>query len=32
MDDILLNKSVGMNDIKDIIGFRKIIYLTFLIN
>lgn len=32
MDDILLNKPVGMNDIRSLMGFRKITYVTFLIN
>lgn len=32
LDDILLNKQVGMNDIKNLLGFRKITHLTFLIN
>lgn len=32
MDDILLNKAVGLNDIKNLIGFRKVTYVTFLIN
>lgn len=32
MDDILLNKTVGLNDIRKFIGFRKITLLTFLLN
>lgn len=32
MDDILLNKPVEINDIRGLIGFRKVTYLTFLIN
>jgi tetratricopeptide (TPR) repeat protein len=32
MDDVIVNKPVGINDIQDIVGFRKITYLTFLIN
>lgn len=32
MDDIVANKPVGITDIRDIVGFRKIAYLTFLLN
>ncbi len=32
MDDIVANKPVGMKDIHDFIGARKIAYLTFLLN
>ncbi len=32
MDDVLLNKPVDINDIKNLIGFRKVTSLTFLIN
>lgn len=32
MDDVVANKPVGINDIHDVIGFRKIAYLTFSLN
>jgi hypothetical protein len=32
MDDIVVKKSVGISDINDLIGFRKIASLTFLLN
>jgi len=32
MDDILLNKTVGMGDIKHFMGFRSVAYLSFLVN
>jgi hypothetical protein len=32
MDDIVAGSPVALKDIKDFIGFRKIAYLTFLIN
>jgi tetratricopeptide (TPR) repeat protein len=32
MDDVVANKPVGINDIQDILGFRKITYITFLLN
>lgn len=32
MDDTLLNKPVGINDIRNLIGFRKVTYVTFLVN
>lgn len=32
MDDILANKAVGIKDIYDLIGARKVSYLTFLLN
>jgi len=32
MDDIVTNKPVGIKDIHDFIGFRKVAYITFLLN
>lgn len=32
MDDILANKAVGIKDLQDFVGSRKIAYLTFLLN
>jgi tetratricopeptide (TPR) repeat protein len=32
MDDIVANKPVGINDIHDLVGFRKVAYITFLLN
>jgi tetratricopeptide (TPR) repeat protein len=32
MDDIVTGKPVALNDIKDFIGFRKVAYITFLLN
>jgi len=32
MDDIVANKPVGIKDIHDFVGFRKIAYITFLLN
>ncbi len=32
MDDVVANKPVGLRDIQDFIGFRKVAYLTFLLN
>lgn len=32
MDDILLNKPVGISDIKNLFGFRKVTYVTFMVN
>jgi len=32
MDDVVTNKPVGINDIHDLVGFRKVAYITFLLN
>lgn len=32
MDDVLANKPVGINNIRDFLGFRKVAYFTFLLN
>lgn len=32
MDDVVANKPVGLHDIQDFTGFRKVAYLTFLLN
>lgn len=32
MDDILANKAVGIKDLQDFVGARKVTYLTFLLN
>jgi len=32
LDDVLANRPVGINSLHDLIGFRKIAYLTFLLN
>lgn len=32
MDDVVANKTVGINDIHDLVGFRKVAYITFLLN
>ena len=32
MDDIVANKAVGIKDIQDLIGFRKVAYITFFLN
>jgi tetratricopeptide (TPR) repeat protein len=32
MDDVVVNKSVGIKDLHDFIGFRKVAYITFLLN
>ena len=32
MDDVVANKPVGLHDIQDFVGFRKVAYLTFLLN
>ena len=32
MDDVVANRPVGIKDIADFIGFRKVTYLTFLLN
>lgn len=32
LDDYLVNRPVGINHLRDLVGFRKIAYLTFLLN